>query len=185
MRPLKDDEIIELGDLIDNGFAGGWGPAIGVGYTPADFGNKGIDYRRPIKVTDVKEKTDSTGNPMTYDHGTVTFWNKIRCEIAHIRPGIRGLALTVEPQYFVAPCVVAEGLAFREECEREALCRFTCAVEFSFEAVDTDTVEILCSTVGCGTSSRGTSQYIHRDTNFSALMPEPVIAAARKFMGWT
>ena len=80
----------------------------------------------------MKEKFDSTGCRMTYADGVVTFWSMVRHEIAHIIPGPGRLELTVEPKHFVQPCVVAEGLAFLKECEREASSKFKCEVGIQF-----------------------------------------------------
>ena len=180
MRPLKDDEIIEPGDLIDNGFDDGWVHSEGVGRTPAYFGNEGKNYRRPIKK--VKEKNDSAGCRMTYADGVVTFWSRGRFKLAHIKPGFGGLELTVEPKHFLEPCVVAEGLAFLKECEREALTTCVCPTHYSFEASeDPDEVRVRAGKP----DHMNTLGYMQKDCYERHFLPEPVIAAARKFMGWT
>jgi hypothetical protein len=53
---------------------------------------------------------------MVYDSGKIIFWAKAGKEMAHIKLGLGGLELTIREFHFLEPCVVAEGLAFREEC---------------------------------------------------------------------
>ena len=130
----------------------------------------------------MKEKFDSTGCRMTYDDGVVTFWSLVRHEIAHIIPGPGRLELTVEPKHFVQPCVVAEGLAFLEACEREALRTCVCPTHYAFEVSDApDEVRVRAGKP----DHMNTLGYIQKDCYERHFLPEPVIAAARKFMGWT
>ena len=130
----------------------------------------------------MKEKIDSTGCRMTYAHGTVTFWSQSRREIAHIKPGFVELELTVEHGRCIEPYVVAEGLAFLEECEREALSTCVCPTHYAFEASEApDEIR-----VRAGIPDRmNTLGYIQKGYYERHFLPEPVIAAARKFMGWT
>ena len=130
----------------------------------------------------MKEKLDSTGNRMTYADGVVTFYNRAGGEVAHIRPGFVILELTVMPKYFVEPHVVAEGLAFLKECEREALSTCVCLTHYSFEASDSpDEVRVRADKP----EYMHTLGYIQKGCYEKHFFPEPVIAAARKFMGWT
>ena len=130
----------------------------------------------------MKEKFDSTGCRMTYADGVVTFWSRAGGEIAHIKPGFMCLELTVEPKHFIEPCVVAEGLAFLKECEREALSTCVCPTHDAFEASEApDEIR-----VRAGIPDRmNTLGYIQKGYYERHFLPEPVIAAARKFMGWT